>query len=44
MPAIRGTYYNHPLTGEAGIWVVLLNGNIIGRTDVQMAGTNKSWN
>lgn len=23
MPAIRGIYYSHPLTGEPGLWVML---------------------
>jgi len=37
MPAIRGVYYAHPQTGESGLWVVLLNGNVLGRTTAQIA-------
>lgn len=37
MPAIRGVYYTHPQTGEPGLWVMLLNGNVLGRTTTQLA-------
>ncbi len=44
MPAIRGLFYNHPTTGVAGLWIQLLNGNIIGRTDAQIAAFVGSGN
>ena len=37
MPAIRGVYYTNPNTAEAGLWVMLPNGNVMGRTDAQIA-------
>jgi len=37
MPAIRGISYAHPQTGEPGLWVMLLNGNVLGRTTAQIA-------
>lgn len=36
MPAIRGIYYNHPTTGEAGLWVLLMHGQVRGRTDAEL--------
>lgn len=36
MPNIRGIYYTHPTTGEAGLWAMLANGTVIGGTDAQL--------
>ena len=29
MPAIRGTYFEHPVTGEPGAWVDLVDGGLV---------------
>ena len=44
MPAIRGTYYNHPQTGEVGIWVWTAFGSnsIIGLTQTQLLALRPS--
>ena len=44
MPAIRGIYYAHPVTGEPGLWVQLLNGNVLGRSDAQIAALRPGGN
>jgi len=39
MPAIRGVYYNHPLTAEPGIWIWLAWGgdkNIVGLSQTRI--------
>jgi len=37
MPNLRGIYQINPLTSESGLWVMLANGNVLGRTDAQIA-------
>ena len=37
MPAIRGVYYSHPTTTELGLWIMLLNGQVVGVSDAQIA-------
>ena len=38
MPAIRGIYYNHPQTGEPGLWIWTAWGDnrIVGRSQTQL--------
>ena len=44
MPAIRGIYYTHPVTDEPGLWVMLLNKTVIGRSDAQIAALRPGGN
>jgi hypothetical protein len=36
MPDVQGVYYIHPTTGEAGLWVMIKNDRIVGRSDADM--------
>jgi len=37
MVAVEGIYYQHPDTGEAGLWVQVNRNRIVGRSDAEMS-------
>lgn len=37
MPAVRGTYWRHPVTDEPGYWIMLMDGSVVGRTANEIA-------
>jgi len=36
MPDIQGIYYRHPTTNEQGLWIMVKNDRIVGRSDTEM--------
>lgn len=36
MPALRGVYYEHPQTGEPGIWIWCAWGDVVGMSQAQL--------
>ena len=43
MPAIRGTYFEHPVTGEPGAWVDLVDGGLVGLPATQFPSIDPAW-
>ena len=43
MPQMAGTYFEHPVTGEPGAWVDLVDGGLVGLPATQFPPIDPAW-